>query len=97
MIRVGSTRTAERPSIRDLVAQLAPMPVSSTGFAGAACQDCGAGTGAPCNDDCPTRAALDAELLHQDLENVPEPCCPSPQYAAATLCGCGGYGSVVAS
>jgi hypothetical protein len=64
---------------------------------GAACGDCGAGAGAPCNDDCPTRAALDAQLVLEDLENGPESCCPSPAYAAAVLCGCGGYGQAVAS
>lgn len=61
--------------------------------AGAACADCGAGTGAPCNDECPTRAALDHALLVADLADVPETCCPSPSYAAATLCGCGGIAS----
>lgn len=56
----------------------------------AACMDCGAGTGAPCNEACPTRQALDAQRILDDLADVPEPCCPSPSYAAATLCGCQG-------
>lgn len=57
---------------------------------GAACQDCGAGCGAPCNDDCPTRAALDHQLIVDELDDDLGACCPSPGYAAATLCGCQG-------
>lgn len=56
----------------------------------ASCQDCGAGTGAPCAEDCPTRQTIEAQQVLDDLANVPEACCPSAQYAAATLCGCGG-------
>lgn len=94
---VHSPTATVRRSFVDLMEQLDPMPVMSTGVAGAACQDCSAGTGAECADDCPTRLALDAELLLEDLENGPEACCPSPEYAAAVLCGCGGYRRAVAS
>ncbi len=64
---------------------------------GAACSDCGAGTGAPCNDDCPTRAQLDHEQVLAESHDDLGACRPSPSYAAATLCGCGGSGTAVAS
>lgn len=66
------------------------MILHSTIPAGAACYDCGAGTGAPCADGCPTRVALDHQRMLDELDDDLGACCPSPSYAAATLCGCQG-------
>lgn len=52
---------------------------------------CGADQGQPCDDQCPaavaTEIAAEARLRQVRLD---ERCCPSPQAARASLCGCGG-------
>jgi hypothetical protein len=54
------------------------------------CRDCGAPVGALCADTCPSALAVEHEAIVVELENAPEACCPTPEYAAAVLCGCGG-------
>lgn len=73
-----------RPAGQETVGRrLRPMPFSDEPRNPWPCPDCGAEPDAPCDDTCPSAAALEQEQALADEDAYEPPCCPP-----GAMCAC---------